>query len=41
MNVEYKLLGNMAEILTRIPDERKENKQDYKYFCIWVGKTVS
>jgi len=34
MNVEYKLLGDIAEIITGIPEEKKKSNKEYKYFCI-------
>ena len=34
MNVEYKLLGDIAEIIAGIPEEKKKGEKEYKYFCI-------
>ncbi len=34
MRVEYKLLGDVAEIITGIPEEKKKGNKEYKYFCI-------
>lgn len=34
MRVEYKLLGDIAEIIAGIPEEKKKNNKEYKYFCI-------
>jgi hypothetical protein len=34
MNVEYKFLGDVAEIIAGIPEERKKGEKKYKYFCI-------
>ena len=34
MNVEYKFLGDIAEIIAGIPEEKKKNNKEYKYFCI-------
>ena len=34
MRVEYKLLGDIAEIITGIPEEKKKGNKEYKYFCI-------
>ena len=34
MNVEYKFLGEIAEIIAGIPEEKKKGDKEYKYFCI-------
>ena len=34
MNIEYKLLSDIAEIIAGIPEEKKKNNKEYKYFCI-------
>jgi len=34
MNVEYKSLGDIAEIFTGIPEEKKKDKKEYEYFFI-------
>jgi len=34
MRVEYKLLGDIAEIIAGIPEEKKKGDKEYKYFCI-------
>jgi restriction endonuclease S subunit len=34
MNVEYKFLGEIAEIIVGIPEEKKKGDKEYKYFCI-------
>jgi len=34
MNVEFKLLGDVAEIIAGIPEEKKKGDKEYKYFCI-------
>lgn len=34
MRIEYKLLGDVAEIIAGIPEEKKKGKKEYKYFCI-------
>jgi len=34
MNVEYKFLGEIAEIIAGIPEEKKKGNKEYKYFCI-------
>ena len=34
MRVEYKLLGDIAEIIAGIPEEKKKGNKEYKYFCI-------
>ena len=34
MRVEYKLLGDIAEIIAGIPEEKKKNNKEFKYFCI-------
>lgn len=34
MNVEYKFLGDVTEIITGIPEEKKKGNKEYKYFCI-------
>lgn len=34
MRVEYKLLGDIAEIISGIPEEKKKSNKEHKYFCI-------
>lgn len=34
MRVECKLLGDIAEIIAGIPEEKKKGDKEYKYFCI-------
>ena len=34
MRVEYKFLGEIAEIIARIPEGKKKSNKGYKYFCI-------
>ena len=34
MRVEYKFLGDIAEIIAGIPEEKKKGDKEYKYFCI-------
>ncbi len=34
MNVEYKFLGDVAEIIAGIPEEKKKGDKEYKYLCI-------
>ena len=34
MRVEYKLLGDVAEIIAGIPEGKKKSNKGYKYFCI-------
>ncbi len=34
MNVKYKLLGDVAEIIAGIPEEKKKGDKEYNYFCI-------
>ena len=34
MRVEYRLLGDVAEIIAGIPEEKKKSDKEYKYFCI-------
>jgi len=34
MRVEYKFLGDIAEIIAGIPEEKKKGNKEYKYFCI-------
>jgi len=34
MNVKYKFLGDIAEIIAGIPEEKKKGNKEYKYFCI-------
>jgi len=34
MRVEYKFLGDVAEIIAGIPEEKKKSDKEYKYFCI-------
>jgi len=34
MKVKYKLLGDVAEIIAGIPEEKKKGDKEYKYFCI-------
>ncbi len=34
MNIEYKLFSDIAEIIAGIPEEKKTDKEEYKYFCI-------
>jgi len=34
MRVEYKLLGDIAEIIAGIPEEKKKGNKEYKYFCV-------
>jgi len=34
MKVEYKFLDDIAEIIAGIPEEKKKNNKEYKYFCI-------
>lgn len=34
MRVEYKLLGDVAEIIAGIPEGKKKGDKEYKYFCI-------
>jgi len=34
MRVEYRLLGDVAEIIAGIPEEKKKGDKEYKYFCI-------
>ena len=34
MRVEYKLLGDVAEVIAGIPEEKKKGDKEYKYFCI-------
>ena len=34
MRAEYKLLSDIAEIIAGIPEEKKTDKEEYKYFCI-------
>lgn len=34
MRVEYKFLGDIAEIIAGIPEEKKKGNKEYKYFCV-------
>jgi len=34
MRAEYKFLGDVAEIIAGIPEEKKKSDKEYKYFCI-------
>ncbi len=34
MRVEYKLLGDVAEIIAGIPEGKRKGDKEYKYFCI-------
>ena len=34
MNVAYKVLGEIAEIIAGIPEGKKKGDKEYKYFCI-------
>lgn len=34
MRVEFKFLDDIAEIIAGIPEEKKKNNKEYKYFCI-------
>lgn len=34
INTKYKLLGEICEIITGIPDDRKDDKKNHKYLCL-------